>query len=121
MALSCGAAEYARIRTPRLKAWREVYCSGSQELHFAALITDVNGAPTLNRITASEVAQKFLDPALAVIGVAIATNCWQSNFGQLGANVNMYPDFSHHVPAVHVGLAKDPSSSPACCAETTSA
>ena len=66
---------FVGIRTAWFETVDRCYCTGSQELHFAALIAEVSGGPELKRITPSEVAQKLLDPVLTDMGVAIATNC----------------------------------------------
>src|SRR5215470_3258319 len=94
------------------------YSIGCHDRHSLAPIGMINGASVFDRTTPSDVAQKLLAPVLAETGVAIATNSLQSNFGHVGANVNLYPDFSHHVPSVQVDFASDESKSPACFGDT---
>lgn len=86
--------------------------NGCQVLHSLGPIGWVNGTPIRNLTTPSDVAQKFLLPFAA--GLATATNSWHNSFGHAWANVNLYPAFSHHVPTLHSGLARDMSRRPAC-------
>src|SRR5262249_30577495 len=97
---------------------RAAYSIGCHDRHSFAPIGMIKGAWTLDRTTPSDVAQKLLPPVLADTGVAIATNSLQSNFGHVGANVNLYPDLSHHIPTVQVDFASDESKSPACFGDT---
>ena len=94
------------------------YSIGCQDRHSFVPIGMANGAWVIDRTIPSDVAQKLLPPVLAESGVAIATNSLQSNFGHVDANVNLYPDFSHHVPSVQVDFAGDESRNPACFGDT---
>jgi hypothetical protein len=78
------------------------------------------GSMNLKPNHSSDAAQKLLPPVVADTGVAIATNSLHNNFGHVGANVNLYPDFSHHVASVHVDFANDASRNPACFGDTPS-